>query len=254
MATATCIFTFEVATSRRYSYPAHSHPCTEIVIYTQCEGTLVQGTNRLKYRDGSLAIYQPPLKHYDQCEKPGKQLCVGVTGCGAEKLRSGMYKTNKEILNVAALLRIQLKQNHPLRQTKIDLLSGWLVTELFELLTPLEKHVVPATSHSIHVQAAKKIFDTRLGETLSIQSVAQELFIHHDYLRQLFCQQIGETPIHYLLRRRVECACGLLKKTDLSIKKIAEMVGLENPYYFSRFFKKWTGKAPSEYRGKSVSG
>ncbi|MGE9290587.1 MAG: helix-turn-helix domain-containing protein [Puniceicoccales bacterium] len=43
-------------------------------------------------------------------------------------------------------------------------------------------------------------------------------------------------------------ACELLTFTDLPVQEIAARVGLENPYYFSRLFKKRLGKSPSDYR------
>ena len=210
----------------------------------------MQSKERLAYRDGSIAVYQPPTEHHDECTKSGTHLCLGITGCGAEMLPPGMYRANETIRTAAGYIVNELKRGRPVHQAAIECLSGWIVTELQRSL-PSPKASDIATA-SVHVQAARAIFDTRFGETLSIGSVAQELYIHPDYLRQLFRRQLGESPIHYLLRKRVDYACKLLRETEAPIKEIAAHSGLENPYYFSRLFRKWIGQSPSEYRASGI--
>jgi len=246
MATITCLFAFNISVSKGGLCEKHSHPCTEIVIYHRASGTLVQGGKRLGYRDGSVAVYQPPLQHGDECSKSGTHLCLGVTGCDAEMLPPGMYRANETVRLAAGHIIRELKRGDPVHQSMVECLSGWIVSELQRSLPSPKANV--ATPASVHVQTARTIFDSRFREPLSIGSVAQELFIHPDYLRQLFRQQLGESPIHYLLRKRIDYACTLLRKTDQPIKEIAARSGLENPYYFSRLFRKWVGQSPSEYR------
>jgi two-component system response regulator YesN len=45
----------------------------------------------------------------------------------------------------------------------------------------------------------------------------------------------------------------LLSQTDLSVKRISEICGFENQYYFSNFFKRRVGCAPSIYRENMLS-
>jgi AraC-like DNA-binding protein len=157
-----------------------------------------------------------------------------------------MYRANETVRLAAAHIVRELKRGDPVQQSMVECLSGWIVTELQRSL-PMPDAIATAPA-SVHVQTARTILDLRFREPLSIGSVAQELFIHPDYLRQLFRQQLGESPIHYLLRKRIDYACALLRETDQPIKEIAARSGLENPYYFSRLFRKWVGKSPSEYR------
>ena len=246
MATITCLFAFHIPVSKGISCKSHSHPCTEIVIYQDSSGTLVQGGERLPYRDGSVAVYQRHLQHYDECSKAGMHLCLGITGCGAETLPPGMYRASETVKAAAGYIIHELQRSAPVQQSMVECLSGWIVTELQRTLPLPKAQATPPAS--LHVQTARTILDSRFREPLSIGSVAQELFIHPDYLRQLFRQQLGESPIHYLLRKRVDYACTLLRETDQPIKEIAALSGLENPYYFSRLFRKWVGQSPSEYR------
>ena len=55
-------------------------------------------------------------------------------------------------------------------------------------------------------------------------------------------------PSTYIRMKRIERAQLLLFTTTDSIRQISEKVGLENVSYFSKIFKKVTGKLPKVYR------
>lgn len=54
--------------------------------------------------------------------------------------------------------------------------------------------------------------------------------------------------MQYILSKRICNAEALLQNTQYNITEIAQIVGYENPLYFSRLFKKIKGISPSEYR------
>ena len=62
---------------------------------------------------------------------------------------------------------------------------------------------------------------------------------------------MGVSPMVYVNRKRIEKAKRWLWESDLSIREIAERLGLEG-YYFSRLFKHHTGISPSAYRASRV--
>ncbi len=64
----------------------------------------------------------------------------------------------------------------------------------------------------------------------------------------LFKQQTGYAPIDFLIRQRIRKACQLLDTTDATVAAIAEKVGFEDPYYFSRCFHRIMGSSPRTYR------
>ena len=59
---------------------------------------------------------------------------------------------------------------------------------------------------------------------------------------------VGESPYKFLLNIRMTEAKYLLTETSIQIADIAKNVGYDDPYYFSRIFKKYTGQSPSAYR------
>lgn len=69
------------------------------------------------------------------------------------------------------------------------------------------------------------------------------------YLTKIFCQVYDCTPTKYLINLRMSHAQKLLiHEPSLSVKQIGEMCGYHDQGYFSRIFKKHTGKSPLEYK------
>ena len=56
------------------------------------------------------------------------------------------------------------------------------------------------------------------------------------------------SPAQYILSLRMVNAQSLLENTEYNIGEIAEIVGYDNPLYFSRVFKKEYGVSPAQYR------
>ena len=64
----------------------------------------------------------------------------------------------------------------------------------------------------------------------------------------LYKAKFGISPIDDLLEKRIISAKKLLKYTDMSISEIATDLQFHQVQHFSRYFKKITGKSPTEYR------
>ena len=65
-----------------------------------------------------------------------------------------------------------------------------------------------------------------------------------NYFREI----AGDTPLHYLIKRRITASLSMLYTTDLSIEEIAVACGFHNANYFAKVFRKYTGKSPTEFR------
>ncbi|ULL16258.1 AraC family transcriptional regulator [Paenibacillus sp. H1-7] len=88
-------------------------------------------------------------------------------------------------------------------------------------------------------------------EPLSLQMLADLVFMNSNYLSKVFKEVTGKTFIDYLTEIRFEEACRLLDNTDKNINEIAELTGFGQKQNVIRTFKKMTGLTPTEYRNRS---
>lgn len=71
--------------------------------------------------------------------------------------------------------------------------------------------------------------------------------MNFDYLNRLFRQSVGRPIFQYLSSLRIAKARELLTTTSMRISQISEQVGFMDESYFSKVFKKYTGKSPTDY-------
>lgn len=90
-----------------------------------------------------------------------------------------------------------------------------------------------------------------LNRQLTVESIACEFNYSSSHYSTLFKQKTGLSPIDYFIRLRIQYACQLLNSSNLIIKEISQKIGYDDPFYFSRIFKKIIGKSPIEYKGES---
>ncbi|MDC7232753.1 MAG: helix-turn-helix transcriptional regulator, partial [Spirochaetales bacterium] len=65
---------------------------------------------------------------------------------------------------------------------------------------------------------------------------------------RLFKMFNHESPYKYLLRRKMNHAYNRLTNTNLLIRNIADEIGFDDPYHFSKVFKKMFMRSPREIR------
>ncbi|WP_240644553.1 AraC family transcriptional regulator [Paenibacillus paeoniae] len=84
--------------------------------------------------------------------------------------------------------------------------------------------------------------------TISVEQLAQHLNYTPQYVSRKFKEQIGCSPLDYIIRMRMDAARRLLSETAATLQEAATYVGYPDTIYFSRMFKKQTGITPGQYR------
>ena len=83
---------------------------------------------------------------------------------------------------------------------------------------------------------------------ISVLEIAEEFGLTPNYLHAIFKQVKGTTIIDYLTEYRMNIAKIYIERFGLKAYEAAEMVGIDDPAYFSRVFKKLYGKSVSEFK------
>lgn len=85
-------------------------------------------------------------------------------------------------------------------------------------------------------------------QNFSLNDICNELAVSKNYFCYLFKRETGQNIWAYLTDVRLNKSKELLCASDLKSYEIAYKVGYDNPSYFSKLFKKYTGKTPSDFR------
>jgi len=100
---------------------------------------------------------------------------------------------------------------------------------------------------------ARDFIQRNYNRDVTLARVAHHVALSPNYLASLFKRQFGRTIIDFLTEVRIEAAKQLLERSNMKISHIAEQVGYNSPYYFSRAFKKVVHCSPKQFRSRSQS-
>jgi transcriptional regulator GlxA family with amidase domain len=105
--------------------------------------------------------------------------------------------------------------------------------------------------------------DPRIGRCLSLMHrrpqaawdlarLAREAGMSRTAFSVRFHELVGEPPLKYATRCRMDRAAGLLRSTEASVAEVAARVGYDTEVGFGRAFKRHTGISPASYRRRSA--
>lgn len=124
-------------------------------------------------------------------------------------------------------LMIQLLREEQESKKQVDDTQNALLTAIREIANFVQQH--PGEGHSIESLAARANFSPR-------------------YFSRMFKEIIGQTVRSYIVEARIRRAEHLLHYTGMTVTEVSEALGYNNLHFFSRQFKNYTGKSPSEIR------
>jgi AraC-like DNA-binding protein len=101
------------------------------------------------------------------------------------------------------------------------------------------------------VEQTVAFIKNHLHENVTLEELAAAAQFSPSHLHHLFRQALGYAPVEYFLRMKIQAAAGDVFFSEQTIRVIAETYGIEDPYYFSRLFKKIMGLSPLQYRRKA---
>lgn len=87
-----------------------------------------------------------------------------------------------------------------------------------------------------------------IEKKMTVEDMAGQQKLSSSHFSSLFRKATGMPPIDYFIHLKMQKACQCMHANEAKIKNIAMDLGYEDPYYFSRVFKKYMGMSPEQYK------
>ena len=97
---------------------------------------------------------------------------------------------------------------------------------------------------------AKSYIQEHVEERLTLNDVSAAENISPNYLSSLFMRQLSVGFVDYVNQMKMKRDCELLETGNHLIYEVANRLGYENAYFFSKVFRKYMGCMPKEYRAR----
>lgn len=134
------------------------------------------------------------------------------------------------------------------KQKTTSQVVSWLNTFKERLCQSFQEHKKEHRHHI--VESVKKYIETHLQDRLNLNEVSAIYGISPNYLSSLFKKYNDCGYSEYITYRKIEEAKKMMMEKNKKVYEIANALGFESAFYFSKVFKKVEGISPSEFINK----
>ncbi len=103
-------------------------------------------------------------------------------------------------------------------------------------------------SSKFNLAAIEELMRNNIHQELNLSTLAEHAQLSKFHFSKKFKELTDSSPIQHFINMKIQYACNKLDNSDLAVKVIASELGYNDPYYFSRLFKKMIGLSPKQYR------
>lgn len=252
----------------------HSHDHLELAFVLAGAGKYQIEGEMYEVREGDLLIFNPGVKHqallsesssvatteffvgfsdfqlpgypHNYLPVPNGKHIIHSTGefrqklsriCASMDAESRMYKEGRYFMLKAYLMQLILL----------------VIREQCDAVSPTGSCAFESVNKKYVVERIINYFEEHFSDKISLDQIAENMYLSPFYISKIFKSEVGDTPIRYLINIRLEKAKALLEEErGSSIQEIAAMVGYDDAYHFSKLFKKRYGISPSQARKLKV--
>ena len=234
---------------------------------------IVSGHGRYRIADrlydveeGDLLILNPGVYHQSLVsdpQHPATEFFVGLSDFCFEGMQANsleldsmpIYKTSPELkqrlmrlcLSMGAEKDAEHAGRYFMMQSYLVQYVLYILRDVQETATPGSRCAIESVNKNEIVSKIMQYFEEHYPEKISLDIISENMYVSPFYISKIFKSVTGDTPIRYLINVRLDKARELLKThPELSVHEIAEMVGYEDAYHFSKLFKKRFGASPSK--------
>ncbi|PAF28928.1 AraC family transcriptional regulator [Paenibacillus sp. 7516] len=243
-----------------WNFPSHMHEdISEIVYVSDGEGIIKINEHPYAVQKGDLLIYNQGIIH-EQCTSPVCPLSLyycGIANIYSDGSRrehiisenaSPYIKTGAYAGRINELLDFMYEESSN-QQAGYEKICEGLLGALLALVQRLVQPNVSRKQDSDHLAVRiKEYLDENYLQHLKLQDIAAHFHMNPYYLSHVFKHKYDDSPIRYIVHRRMGEAKCLLTKTDMKVSEIAHVLGYQNANYFTILFTKTMGESPTQYK------
>jgi len=261
----TFLFTWKGTRTEKENY--HNHDFPELVYILSGKGRCRVDDVVYDIEEGDLLLLNPrQMNQFYPREEgtPAVEFFIGLTDIQLPGLLPNYVREEAEplVLHTTGELRQKLfkicssmeAENAVYRPGRYFMLKSYLMQMLLliirEKAEPVEMKngfVFESVNKKHVVEQILNYFEDHYREKISLEQIAENMYLSPFYISKIFKSETGDTPIRHLINIRLERAYELLEQKKVkSVQEVAAMVGYEDAYHFSKLFKKKYGIPPSK--------
>ncbi|WP_276353291.1 helix-turn-helix domain-containing protein [Cohnella caldifontis] len=273
----------------RWFVDTHSHKLYELLFCWEGDVTEWVNNEEIRFQSGDVLLLRPGERHrtfnhsmnnfsfiaihFDLDDAELRPLLNRSRVGYIRKSELGDSRLLSYVHYFESLVQSALVQNRYRReaeQLSIDLsaadklaLQGYIllaiseVVKRFESLDHYAQNEYAASASHFEIEMANKIatlIENNVYSAISVNEIASRIGWSRSQCTKIFKKVYGQSPRQYLSAIKLKKAKELLLESELSVDKIAEILGFSSISHFSRQFKRWAGFPPNRYRPKQSLG
>ncbi|MFF2481447.1 helix-turn-helix transcriptional regulator [Paenibacillus sp. NPDC058071] len=232
--------------------------CTDLLLFQGGRGEIHFDDQVVSVREGDMIIWGlgelPSVHSSPDYSLKGIAIRIGdfrlqdrPAGIILEPESSPIWHLQKNYDMLSRYFTDVLHENSNPKLGSGDLISFLLQSIIIHIVRIINQPKETANISTI-AQNARDYIRENYAQDLSLNTLASFVFVSPYHLAHIFKEEIGMSPIQYMIKCRIDEAKRMLSQTELSVREIAQLVGYPNANYFNILFKKMTGESPGKYR------
>jgi len=264
----TFMYAWKVMGNRKENY--HNHDFLQLVIVLSGTGRYKVGDAIYSIKEGDILIVNPTEWHtslpVESTEVPTREMIIGFSEIQLQGYERNFlpFSGDGHVMHTTGEVRQKLfkicasmeAENSVDKHGRYYMMKAYLMQLLVLLIREQAEPVKEYQSFAFEtinkkyvVEQILNYFEDHYSEKVSLDRIAENMYLSPFYISKIFKSETGDTPIRHLINIRLEKARELLlEEKTRSIQEVAAEVGYEDAYHFSKLYKKHFGISPSQTR------
>ncbi len=236
----------------------HTHYFTEVMYILSGKGGFIVDEAEYPIKAHDIVVVNPYVRHTEKSsgDYPLWYIVIGVNNIRFVKQNhQENYYIFRDILDeMVPVLKLIIGEINEQGEGADFVLQKLAEVFLVKVLRSNNFNLIEIENKNISKDSAiiKDFIEQHYKENLTLDVLSSHLHLDKYYMIHIFKANFAETPMNYMMQRRLENAQELLISTDYSIGQIAEISGFTSQSYFNQAFKKGVGCSPNQYRKRQL--